>query len=164
VPLASLDRAHRGLRIAHLTDIHVGLLTPTARIRRAVELVRDLRPHLVLLTGDFVGYGTRFVDRMSDLLAGLPGEVACVLGNHDHWTAPYLIARTLERLGYRVLRNQHATVEIGGAPVHLVGIDDAITGHHDLARAFRSVPQSGGTTIALTHAPNLADAAVARGA
>lgn len=163
VPLPGMHPAHHGLRLAHLSDIHVGLLTSRRKIERAVELVRAARPELVLLTGDFVCYGTRFIDRMGELLGGLPGTVACVLGNHDYWTSPSRVRRALERQGYAVLRNQARTVMLRGAPVHLVGIDDGITGRDDVPRAFARVPRNG-TTIALSHAPHAADDAVAHGA
>src|SRR5690242_2572125 len=78
VRIPHLDPAHEGLRIAHLTDIHVGMLTPQARIRRAVQLAREARPDLTVLTGDFVCYSTKFVEPMGELLSGLPGEVSCV--------------------------------------------------------------------------------------
>ncbi|MSP63754.1 MAG: metallophosphoesterase [Myxococcales bacterium] len=161
--IPDLDPAHDGLRIAHLTDIHVGLLTPRSQVLRAVELTHAARPHLTVLTGDFLSYGRAFVNRMGMLLSGLPGEVTCVLGNHDHWTTPEGVTDALVRQGYAVLRNAHRTVLHGGRPLHIVGIDDAITGHHDVARAFAGVPE-GGTVLALSHAPSLADAAIARGA
>jgi predicted MPP superfamily phosphohydrolase len=161
--IPGLNPAHDGLRIAHLTDIHVGLLTPRARVRRAVELAHQAAPHLTMLTGDFVCYGPRFVEPMGELLAGLTGEVTCVLGNHDYWTDPKGVTRALERQGYSVLLNQHRTVRVGGVDLSIVGIDDAITRHHDVDRAFARVPAFG-TVLALSHAPNLADAAVKRGA
>jgi len=165
VRVPGLDPAHDGVRIAHLTDIHVGVLTPRARVERAVELVREAQPHLVAMTGDFVCYAPRFVEPMGQLLGGLGGEVLCVLGNHDYWVSPGGVTRALERQGYSVLRNQHRELRIAGAALRVVGIDDAITGHHDVARSFAGLPPTSGvTTLALTHAPNLADAAVARGA
>src|SRR5262249_35609910 len=83
--------------------------------------------------------------------------------NHDHWTSPGRVERSLERRGYHVLRNRHHELRLGGAPLTIVGIDDAITGNHDLSRAFRGV-RPGGSVIALSHAPNRAEGAAARGA
>jgi predicted MPP superfamily phosphohydrolase len=165
VALPDLDPAHDGLRIAHLTDIHVGLVTPRARILRAIELVRRARPDITVLTGDFVCYARRFVEPMGELLAGIGGVVACVLGNHDYWTHASGVARALERCGYAVLRNQHFSLRVRGADLHVIGIDDGITGHDDVPRAFAKLSRARhGTRLALSHAPELADRAVAHGA
>lgn len=162
VPVPGLDPAHDGLRIAHLSDLHVGLLTPHAYIRRAVELARAERPDLVLLTGDYVCYSPKFVDRLGEIVAGLEAPTVCVLGNHDYWTSGSAVTQALARNHYDVLRNQHTRIELNHAPLTIVGIDDAITGHADTQRAFRGVPPQG-SRLVLTHAPALADAAAAQG-
>jgi predicted MPP superfamily phosphohydrolase len=162
VYIPDLYPAHIGVRIAHLTDIHVGLLTPFSRIHRAVALAREAAPDLTVVTGDFLCYSPKFVEPMGELLADLPGEVTCVLGNHDYWTDAEGARRVLSRRGYAVLRNQHRVVRVGGAPLQIVGVDDAVTGHADVHRAFAHAHEKH-TTIALTHVPNLADGAIAHG-
>ena len=65
--------------------------------------------------------------------------------------------------GYTVLRNQHRTVEVAGAPLHVIGIDDPVTGRHDLAAAFAEVPAEG-SRLVLCHCPEQIDDIAARGA
>ena len=55
VRVAGLPDSLAGLRVAHLTDLHRGRLTPDSLLQAAVALVRAWQPDLVLLTGDFVG-------------------------------------------------------------------------------------------------------------
>src|SRR5437016_12981609 len=86
VTIPGLDPAHDGLRVAHLTDLHVGMLTPDRKILRALEVAEAERPDLVLLTGDFVCYSPKFVGRLAELVRGLSAPVYAVLGNHDYWT------------------------------------------------------------------------------
>lgn len=162
VPVPGLDPAHDGLRVAHLSDLHVGLLTPHSYIRRAVELAGAERPDLVLMTGDYVCYSPKFIERLGEVTAGLSAPTVCVLGNHDYWTSGSGVTQALTRNHYDVLRNQHTQIELRQVPLTIVGIDDAITGHADTARAFRGVPRHG-SRLVLTHAPSLADAAAAHG-
>jgi hypothetical protein len=58
VPVAGLPPALDGLRIAQLSDIHIGPYLPRDQVRRAVEMANELAAHLTVVTGDFIT-GTR---------------------------------------------------------------------------------------------------------
>ena len=158
VEVPGLDPAHDGVRVAHVTDLHVGMLTPHRRIRRALELAQADEPDLLFLTGDFVCYSPKFVAPLASLLAEVRVPTFAVLGNHDHWTDAKGVTAALEKNDIVVLSNRHTTVKLRGRPLDIVGIDDAVTGHHDVARAFAGV-RKGRSRVVLTHVPSLADAA-----
>ncbi len=162
VVVPELDPAHDGLKVAHLTDLHVGMLTPDRKIARAIARAEAAKPDLVLLTGDFVCYSPKFVGRLAELTRGIRAPVYAVLGNHDYWTDGQGVRLALERNGYAVLRNGHSELNLRNAPLSIIGIDDAITGHADVKRAFRGV-RKGGSRLVLTHAPNMADRAAEYG-
>lgn len=163
IEIDDLDPRHRGLRIAHLTDIHCGRMTPAEHIRAAIELARSAEPDLFLMTGDYVCWRRREADLARQLLAGLePGKVYATLGNHDYYASGHRVAAALAVNGYRVLRNQSHTAMVRGAPLHIVGIDDPVTKRHDLDRAFSGVGR--GTQIALCHCPEQLEAIAERGA
>jgi hypothetical protein len=143
---------HDGLRIAHLSDIHVGQATSAVRIRRAVAEVNAGNPDLVFLTGDYVTHSPKPLPRVIELLAGFNRPVFVVLGNHDHWVDAHYLRTGFERLGYTVLQNEHRVVHMRGAPVTILGIDDGRTGRDDVEATFRGAPEAG-TRLVLTHAP-----------
>jgi uncharacterized protein len=147
-----IHREHDGLRIAHLSDIHVGQATSAVRIRRAVAEVNARNPDLVFLTGDYVTHSPKPLPRVIELLAGFSGPVFVVLGNHDHWVDAHYLRMGFERLGYTVLQNEHRVVHVRGAPATILGIDDGRTGRDDVERTFRGAPEAG-TRLVLTHAP-----------
>ncbi|MBZ4417880.1 metallophosphoesterase [Myxococcus sp. RHSTA-1-4] len=150
--LPHMHAEHDGLRVAQLSDVHVGQATSSIRIRRAVEAVNSESPDLVFLTGDYVTHSPKPLPRVRELLSGLKGPVFVVLGNHDHWVdGPYL-RESFEQLGYTVLQNEHRVVHVKGAPVTVLGIDDGRTGRDDVETTFRGAPESG-TRLVLTHAP-----------
>ncbi|MCE9671032.1 metallophosphoesterase [Myxococcus stipitatus] len=150
--LPHLPDCHDGLRVAQLSDVHVGQATSELRIRRAVEAVNAERPDLVFLTGDYVTHSPKPLPRVRDLLSGLDGRVFVVLGNHDHWVdAPYL-RECFEQLGYTVLQNEHRVVHVNGGPVTVLGVDDGLTGRDDVEATFRGAPEAG-TRLVLAHTP-----------
>jgi predicted MPP superfamily phosphohydrolase len=164
VDLPDLDPRHDGVRIVHLTDVHCGRMTPEHHVRAAVELANAARPDLIVMTGDYVNWRRDEVPLAGAQLAGLTARhVVATLGNHDYFAWGDGVAAALADNGYTVLRNQHHSVELRGAPLHVIGIDDPVTGRHDLERAFAEVP-TGGCRLVLCHCPEQIDDIAARGA
>lgn len=152
--LSGLDPAHDGLVVAQLSDIHVGSGVPDGRVISAVRTLNDLKPDLVVLTGDFVT--TRFdpVRRVPELLDPIAAPTVAILGNHDHWTHPGDIRAGLERVDIPVLQNQNTTTRLKGADFTLIGIDDSTSRNDDVEQAFKGAKK--GSRLVLTHTPNCA--------
>lgn len=147
-----LHPKHDGLRIAQLSDIHIGFSTPAARIRAAVEAVNAANVDLVALTGDYVTRSMRPIPQISQLLSGLKAPVFAVLGNHDHWVNAHGVSTHLRRVGCTVLQNEHAFIILRGASLCVIGIDDERSGNDDVTAAFKGAPKSG-SRLVLTHTP-----------
>jgi predicted MPP superfamily phosphohydrolase len=149
----------RPLRIALLSDIHLGShAMDSGRLRRIVGQVNAARPDLVLLAGDFVaGHDPAgAAQRAAGLEAPLshlnaPLGVVAVLGNHDHWTSPKGVRAALVGAGITVLGNE-ATRR---GPLAILGVDDAFSGHDDVAATVGSWKAIGGIPLVLTHTPDL---------
>ena len=149
-----IDPVHDGLKVAQLSDLHLGLATPAERVRSAIDAINAAQVDLVALTGDFVTYSQKPMPLISQLLQGFTAPVFAVLGNHDHWIDAGGVVRQLTRAGAEVLRNQHTKVWLRGAPLTVVGVDDGLTGNDDVEAAFRGVEVgAGGTTLVLAHTP-----------
>jgi predicted MPP superfamily phosphohydrolase len=151
-----LDPAHDGLRIAQLSDIHVGPRTSPELIRRALEAANAFAPDLVVLTGDFLSRSTAGVEAMRDQLGGLAAPTVAVLGNHDVWVDPKGASAALRGHGYEVLENAWTQVRLRGAPLAVVGVGDRLTGREDVAAATRGLPP-GAAPLVLAHGPKTAD-------
>ena len=159
-----LDPRHDGVRIAQLSDIHVGSLTPATHIRAAIDACNAEAPDLVALTGDYVCWRRSDVARAAEQLGGLRApRVLAVLGNHDYFVWGAGVRHVLEGHGYDVLRNQTTVCEVRGAPLAMVGVDDPVTRHHDLDEAFRGAPAHA-SRVVLCHGPDLAPQIAPRGA
>jgi uncharacterized protein len=150
-----LDPAHDGLRVAQLSDLHVGARTPPARIRAAIDEVNAFAPDLVVLTGDYVCRDQSGVAAVREQVGGLAGPVVAVLGNHDHWVDGPGVSRALVHHGYDVLRNQNTTLRLRGVPFTVVGIDDLLT---DQARPREALAGARrGSRLAIAHGPKTAE-------
>lgn len=154
-PAAYLDQL-APIRIAHLTDQHVGRVTPVKIQRAAVELANRQEPDLVLLTGDFVCHSQLYLDQLVEILSGFHAPVFAVLGNHDHWSGADEVKAALRRAGAEVLCNAHTIITVRHQPIQIVGLDDAYTGHARRDEAVRGL-RRGLPSIGLSHIAEEAD-------
>jgi predicted MPP superfamily phosphohydrolase len=127
-PAAYVDQM-TPLRIAHLTDLHVGRVTPFLVQREAVALTNAQKPDLVVITGDFVCHSQLYLDQLTELMRSFHAPIVAVLGNHDYWAGGDEVRAALQRAGVEVLRNRHTTITLRHQKLQLVGLDDAYTGH-----------------------------------
>jgi predicted MPP superfamily phosphohydrolase len=150
------------IRIAHLTDLHIGRVTPWAIQLAAVDLTNDEKPDLVLLTGDFVCHSQQYLDRLEYLISRFQAPVMAVLGNHDHWAGAEEVREALRRGGAQVLDNQNTMIEIRHQKLQVVGLDDAYTGHARRDEALKGL-RPDVPVIAMSHIAEEADALWLRG-
>jgi predicted MPP superfamily phosphohydrolase len=163
VPIANLPRELEGLRIAQLSDIHIGDYMPPAEIARAVQMANALRPDLAVVTGDFIsGEGDPLdvcIRELSQLRAPL-GVWGCN-GNHEIYADAEADAERLFREnGMRLLRAQNAVIEHNGAAFNLLGVDyqrdhmvpGGSTG--PMLREIESLVRRDMPNILLSHNPN----------
>jgi predicted MPP superfamily phosphohydrolase len=118
-------RSLDGLRVAHLSDIHVGKSMNRERLLRIAALTNGAQPDLVLHTGDFLTHLTGDFDApLYEALARIRapyGQWAC-LGNHD-FDAPERLVRRLSQAGVTTLRNTLVTLYVSGQPLEVAGLD-----------------------------------------
>jgi predicted MPP superfamily phosphohydrolase len=147
-----------GLRIVHLSDIHVGGAMDAARLARVVQLSNQARPDLVLHTGDFLTH--RRGDFDAPLYAALAridaplGQYAC-LGNHD-FDDPHRLVELLRAAGVTTLRNALHTLSVRGQPLEIGGLDflpGRMTKNIAPARMESWPPRSAVPRLLLNHDP-----------
>lgn len=170
VPLAELAPALAGFRIVQITDIHVGPTIKQDYLQAIVDRVNALDPDVVAITGDLVDGSVAELRAHVAPLAQLRGRhgVFFVTGNHEYYSGVYGWVGELQRLGIRVLHNEHVVLQHGGAPLVLAGVPD-YGGHHfdpahasDPAAALRGAPAQA-TRVLLAHQPRTAPAAAEAG-
>jgi hypothetical protein len=158
IPIKDLHPALEGFTILQITDLHLYPLTQPALIQKAVRMANELKPDLVVMTGDFVWQKLEAIDELAPLLSGLDAKygVFSTLGNHDYWLDAGVITSTLESAGLPVLINQGQSIRHGKGGIYLAGLDDGWSGRPDLdATIGGAAPDE--PVILLCHEPDLAD-------
>ncbi len=125
VEIEGLTPALAGLRIAHLSDFHLGFPSRAGRAAElAVSWTEARSPDLVCITGDLLTHPRGYA-RLRALLARLPGAIV-VLGNHDFGVARDPFAKRAAPFDVgpaRLLRDDALTFELRGCRVQVVGVD-----------------------------------------
>jgi uncharacterized protein len=165
--IPGLPAAFEGVRIAQISDIHLDEFTEPAFLEHAVNLVNNLNPDYVFLTGDFVtdGHFTRKFSlgaawQCADILRNLKcAERYAILGNHDIMVGWAEVIKALSTNGTPVLINQHTALERNGGRMWLAGVLDPVTSRPkpDVAipPAIRGIAEE--PVILLCHAPDYVD-------
>lgn len=157
-------RALDGYVIAQVSDVHVGAFVGDRELDRGFELVRSVRPDLVVATGDLVDIVAEAADPLAVRLAavGARDGAFAIVGNHDHYAGPGEVVRRLRAAGVGVLNNAGVHLRGGdGGGFALLGVDDlqgrrrASPGHAgpDLGKAISSV-RPDLPRVLLAHQPN----------
>jgi predicted MPP superfamily phosphohydrolase len=126
VPVANLPKELDGLRIAQLSDIHIGDYMPPPEIARAVDMANSLQPDISFITGDFVSSVGDPLDTCISELSRLraPLGVWGCNGNHEIYAGVEdEAARLFREKGMRLLRGSSAVVEHNGGRFNLLGVD-----------------------------------------
>jgi predicted MPP superfamily phosphohydrolase len=168
VTLPGLPAAADGLRVAQISDLHVGPQTPRRFLDRVAGAVREARPDLVAVTGDLVDDFPRDVERYAAALGALqaPLGVFAIPGNHEVYSGWPELRRRLEALPLTLLVNRAVLLRRNGGAFAVAGTGDpAAAGGElapDVARALAGVAD-GTFVLALAHNPALWPTLAARG-
>ena len=158
VPLGKLPAALDGLRLAQLSDLHVGPTIDRGFVEDVVAKVNALSPDVIVITGDLVDGRVHELEHDIAPLARLRAVHGTyfVTGNHEYHAGADDWCAHLRRLGIRVLRNERVELRRGHHALHLAGIDDEGA---DLAAALSGRDESA-PLILLAHQPKEVHSAV----
>jgi uncharacterized protein len=126
IPLARLPRAMDGLRIATVSDIHIGPLTGPAHTARIVEMINSLDADLVAVVGDLVDGTVNELGGTAAPLADLRARYGSffVTGNHEYYSGVEEWVDEVDRLGLQVLVNERREIVTPGGVLDLAGVND----------------------------------------
>jgi predicted MPP superfamily phosphohydrolase len=126
IPVPDLHPDLEGLRLVQLSDIHLSPFLSEEEFARVVDAANELRPHLVLVTGDLISVRGDPLDaclRQLSRLRADAGVLGC-LGNHEIYsgTERYTTEQGA-RLGVPFLRHQARPLRFGNALLNVAGVD-----------------------------------------
>ncbi len=158
VPLAGLHKALEGMRIAHVTDSHVGSITHGRVIDDMVEATNALDADLVAFTGDLINYDLADLDVGIDMLRRMRGRYGTfvVEGNHDLMHGQEAFEVPVRRAGLNLLVDEIGSVVIEKQRVQLLGLPWTFNVWHELGQ-LQGKRQRGCFDIILAHHPHAFD-------
>ena len=121
----NLPAALEGLRILHITDVHIGLIIGLDDVERMVERSAAQKPDLVMVTGDFSDDADTYLDALR-LVGRIPsryGSFACI-GNHEYFRGIEAVLHAYDKGPIPLLFNAGSTLDIKGTPLYVAGVDD----------------------------------------
>jgi uncharacterized protein len=157
-----LPPALDGLRIAHLSDLHLGVRSPgVAAVERAVQWTEERKPDLVVVTGDLLTH-PRGEPLLRGLVTRLPQPTVAVLGNHDVAISrdPQAVRSDIADLApAMLLRDEGTMLELRGRTVWVAGAHPRMI----VRRRAKTDPNTLSTSgadfrILLCHYPRVFDA------
>jgi predicted MPP superfamily phosphohydrolase len=164
--VADLPPSFAGMRIAHVSDLHVGPHTSRRHLAAIARAVAEARSDLIAITGDQVDDYARDVEWFAAAFSGLsaPLGVFAVAGNHDVYAGWPGVRAGLEAMGITVLVNDAVKVTRDDDELWIAGTGDPAGIGRDYASGGDAAPNIGRTlarvpanafTIALAHNPAL---------
>lgn len=164
VELSGLPRELDGLRIAVLTDHHVGPLMTPKRARRRLESLSRARPDLVVDLGDITDMDPTYQPEAARIVGECqaPLGVFAVAGNFDVRCGTDSLREELTKVGVTYLENDARRISVNGADLWLAGVGDPWTGWDDLDAALEEVP-TGAPVVLLSHSPDIVGEVAERG-
>jgi len=165
IPIRDLPRSLEGLRIVQLTDIHHGPWFSLDDVHDAVQRTNELKPDLILLTGDYVHKSPDFIPPVISALGQLKARcgVLGVLGNHDWYEGAPQLRDGFKQVNISLIDNDRVFLRSDGVVVNsapeeglcIAGVGDHWEDEVDFESAFRGVP-SMTPRLVLSHNPDVA--------
>jgi predicted MPP superfamily phosphohydrolase len=161
LPIRDLPAALIGRTLVQLSDIHVGHRVDDNYVIETFGRVAELKPDVVVLTGDLTSYHPDVLPQVSRVYQHFPrGRLAtlAIPGNHDYgpnWSHPEMaeaVVNAVTPLGITVLRNEVREV----AGLQIAGLDDLWANRFEPALALASLDRTQ-PALVLSHNPDTVD-------
>ena len=151
------DSSLKGIKIVFASDFHIKP-NQGKRLAKAVEMINEQHPDIVLSVGDFVnGHEENMTMPISDIVKQLKNIKTkygfyTVLGNHEWWIDGEGITEALTENGIKVLANSNTKVNIKGKDIYIAGVEDTTTRTPDI---YSALDKTKNPVILLTHSPDV---------
>lgn len=151
----SIPAEHR-LRLALLTDLHIGEGITPGYVEQAVDRTLAEKPDLVLIGGDYIDHDHKYAytERVMQAMRRLnqaPHGVYYVLGNHEYRVDTLANMRWVEQVGGTLLVDSVA--QPAGGLINLIGRDDYVNRSRAMLEQLTRGLDTSRPTILLEHTP-----------
>ena len=169
---AKISKPFNGFKVVQISDLHVGSFNSAEPLKRAVQMINDLKPDIIFFTGDLVNDKHDELLPYKNVLADLKATegVFSVLGNHDYgdyyrWGSDNEKVENLQKLkmiqkqmGWNLLLDEHITLNRNGSLLNIAGVQNwsgrrNFAKYGNLNKALKNIPKDG-FNILMSHDPS----------
>jgi len=167
LPVAGLPHDLDGLRLLHLSDIHLSAFLTESEFARVIDASNGLRPHLAFVTGDLITGRGDPLDACIRQIARLKADAGVFgcMGNHERFAgAENYIVRAAAASGVDFLRGRSRQLSFGASVLNVAGVDyQSFHDKREYLRAAGPLRVHGAFNLLLSHNPDTFPAAARQG-
>ena len=160
IKIKNLPKHLEGLKIAQISDLHVGPTIRQGYVEDVVAKTNQLNPDLIFFTGDIADAYIHDIDNHLQPLANLKSKYGkfYITGNHEYYWGVEDFVKKMRELKFTPLINQNKIISIGKTKVMIAGVTDPAgemqDGHKpDISKAMQDHNQAK-FKILLAHRPD----------
>lgn len=141
------------VRIAQISDVHLGLLAGDGKMRKVLDKVALEDPDILVSTGDLVDGNMDRIGDLPEVFSSINPRLGkyAITGNHEVYAGLPQSVKAEEAFGFTLLRGEVATV---GGVINLVGVDDPAAAVAEDETAILKKARNGLFTVLLKHRPD----------
>ena len=155
--LGGTSQEKTNLKLLQISDLHLQKINNP--IRQLAKKINDLRPDLILITGDAVDK-KRNINLIEDFLNLIDKDIkkVAILGNWEYWGAVDLVAldNIYKKNNTDLLINRSVKYLFRNTSISITGVDDFLGGNADINTALENYTESD-YHIILNHCPQYSD-------
>ncbi len=162
IAIPGLNQAFEGLKIAQISDLHVGTTIRKGYVEEVVRITNAALPDLIFLTGDIADAHPGSIAENLAPLAHLKSRYGSyfVTGNHEYFWDPQALTTKFRELKMNVLLNDHRIIKVGDRQLMIAGVTDPVgehilPGHKPNASTALTTNEKIDLKILLSHRPDV---------
>jgi len=143
-----------GLRILHLSDIHINKKTSIKSIKELISLCNSCNADFIVITGDIIDCKCKYIRDKLEVLNTIKKSVFYISGNHDLFYGLDDLKILLNN--FILLDNRHIIFEYNDSNILLAGLSDRFSNFFKIKREENKITnllKENENSIFLAHQP-----------
>ena len=126
VPISNLGKNLNGIKIAQISDLHIGPTIKKGYVEKVVDQVNNLNPDIIAITGDLIDGSVKHLAKHVEPLKDLSSNLGTyfVTGNHEYYSGVDDWLEETDKLGMINLIDSHKIITKKEDSLTLAGVTD----------------------------------------
>lgn len=157
-----LPDSFHGFKIVHFSDLHYLTTVHEAEINNLVNKINELKPDLVVFTGDLIDYQENPTKEELTILINSLNKIKATVGlyaikgNHDYINDNF--EKVFHETNFKIINNSYELVYYkSNTPIMLTGVGSILENDCNIDQAFSYDQEDNLYTISLLHEPDVVD-------